>query len=72
MVLLRRKGYPRHPSWRKLEDCLGPRDATRHGDIVVLDFAKSGRNLIIDGVVITVYRNNIISKVAAVPGIASK
>jgi hypothetical protein len=51
---------------------LRPRDATRPGGIVVLDFAEGGRPLIMDGVVTIVYRNNIISKVAAVPGFAAK
>ena len=49
-----------------------PRDATRFGDIVVMDFAEGGMLLIMDGVFTTVYRNNIISKVAAVPGFAAK
>ena len=49
-----------------------PRDATHHGDIVVLDYAGGDRHLTMDGVVTTVYRNNIISKVAAVPGFAAK
>ena len=51
---------------------LRPGDATRLGDIVVLDFAAEGRYLIFDGVVTTVYRNSILSRVAVVPGYAAK
>jgi hypothetical protein len=47
-------------------------DRTRPEDLVVLDFAEGGRHLIIDGVVTTVYRNNILSKVAAILGFAAK
>jgi hypothetical protein len=32
-------------------------DRTFPGDLVVMNFAKEGRHLIIDGVVTTVYRN---------------
>jgi len=49
-----------------------PDDRTRPGDLVVLDFANGGRHLIIDGVVTTVYRNSIFSKVASIPGYAAK
>ena len=38
-------------------------DATRPGDIVILDFAEAGKHLIIDGVVTTDYRNTILSSV---------
>ncbi len=44
-----------------------PDDRTRPGDPVVLDFAEGGRHLIIDGVVTTVYRNTVLSKVATIP-----
>ena len=47
-------------------------DATRPRDLVVLDFSEPGRHLVLDGVVMTVYRNSILSKVAAVPGFAAK
>ena len=43
-------------------------NATRPGDIVVLDIAAEGRHLIFDGVVTPVYRNSILSRVAVVPG----
>ena len=49
-----------------------PEDRARPGDLVVLDFAKGGRHLVIDGVVKNVYRNSILSKVAAIPGFAAK
>jgi len=49
-----------------------PGDATRPGDIVVQDFVEGCRHLIMDGVVTIVYRNIIISKVAAVPGFTAK
>ena len=51
---------------------LRPKDTTRPWDIVVLDFAAEGRNLIFDGAVTTIYRNSIMSRVADVPGYAAK
>jgi hypothetical protein len=51
---------------------LRPRDVTRQGNIVVLDFTEGGRYLIINGVFTTVYRNTIISKAATVLGFAAK
>jgi hypothetical protein len=47
-------------------------DATRHGDVVVLDFFVEGRHLAIDAVVTTVYRNNAFPHVATVPFYAAK
>ena len=47
-------------------------DHTRHGDLVVLDFAGGGRHLIIDGVVATVYRTSVLPKVLAIPRFATK
>ena len=48
-------------------------DATRPGDMVVLDFTTPSRYLIMDGVVTTVYMNSIMpNKVAAVPGFSAK
>ena len=44
-----------------------PDDNTRPGDLVVLDFAEGGRHLVIDGVVTTVYKNSVLSKVATIP-----
>jgi len=38
----------------------------------VVNFIEPGRHLILDGVVTTVYRNSILSKVALVPGFAAK
>ena len=38
----------------------------------MLDFSAPGRHLVLDGVVTTVYRNSILSMVAAVPGFAAK
>ena len=61
------------PSWRKLEGSApGAGDATRPGDIVILDFAREGRHLIFDGVITTVYRNAILTKVAGVSRYAMK
>ena len=51
---------------------LRPDDASRPGDIVLLDFVGTGKHLVFDGVVTTVYRNTILDKVAAVPGYAAK
>ena len=45
---------------------------SRPGYLVVLDFVDGGRHLIINGVVTTVYRNTILTKVAAIPGFAAK
>jgi hypothetical protein len=47
-------------------------DATRHGDVVVLDFFAEGGHLVIDAVVTTVYRNTIVRGVASIPGYAAK
>jgi uncharacterized protein YacL len=43
-------------------------DATRPRDLVILDFFATGKHLIIDGVVTTVYRNSFLSQVSIVPG----
>ena len=57
-----------------VEEARGMRlgDATRPGNIVVSDFAEASRHLVLNRVATTVYRNNILSKVAAVPGFAAK
>jgi hypothetical protein len=57
-----------------IEEARGLRngDATSPGNFVVLDFTASGRHLILDGGVTTVYINFILSKVASVPGFAAK
>ena len=47
-------------------------DATRPGDEVVLDYSAPGRHLVLDGVVTTVYRNSIMSRVATVSVFAAK
>ena len=39
---------------------------------MVLDFAEGERHLIIDGVVINVYRDSILNKAASIPGYAAK
>ena len=39
---------------------------------MVLDFAPEGKHLVINGVVTSVYRNSILSRIAAVPGFAAK
>jgi len=49
-----------------------PDNRTRPRDLVVSDFAEGGRHLIIDGVVTTVYRNSILTKIASIPGYAAK
>jgi len=41
-------------------------DASRPGDVVVLDFFAEGRHLVIDAVVTTVYRNTAIQRVASI------
>ena len=46
--------------------------ASRPRDVGVLDFFAEGRNLVVDAVVTTVYRNTILQKVAFVPGYATK
>ena len=51
---------------------LRPSDASRPGDIVVLDFSDARRHLIIDGVITTVYRNSVLDKVVSIPGYAAK
>ena len=57
-----------------LEESRGVRhgDATSPRDLAVLDFATEGKHLIIDGSVTSLYRNCIISRVAAAPGFAAK
>ena len=54
-----------------LEEARGLRhgDATCPGDLVVLDFAYESNHLIIYGAVTSLYRNSILSRVAAVPGL---
>ncbi len=47
-------------------------DATRSGDLVAMDIYFVDMHLIIDGVVTSSFRNSILSRVAAVPGFASK
>jgi hypothetical protein len=48
-------------------------DATRHGDVVVLDdFFAEGHHLVINVVVTTVYRNTILKHAASIPGYAAK
>ena len=69
--IIEESGVPKGPI---LEEGRGlrPGDATRPGDLVVLDFAVEGKHLIIDGMVTSVYRNSILSRVATVPGFAAK
>jgi hypothetical protein len=47
-------------------------DASRHGDVVVLDFFRDGHHLVIDALVTTVYRNTMLQQVSTVPGYAAK
>ena len=58
--------------WRRSEDYDPATPPDRGTDLVVLDFAVEGKHLIIDGVVTSVYRNSIMSRVAAVPRFADK
>ena len=51
---------------------LRPDGRSRPGDLVVLDIAEGGRHLVLDGVVTTIYKNTILSKVAAIPVFAAK
>jgi hypothetical protein len=60
-VILEESGIPKAAIVKESRG-LRQDDRTRPGDLVVLDFAKGGRHLIIDGVVTTVYRNTILSK----------
>ena len=59
----------RNPENRRWPSC---RDATRLADIVILDFAAEGGHLIFDGVVTIIYRNSILTRVAAVSRYATK
>ena len=47
-------------------------DKTRTGDIVVLDFYAPGRQLLLDGVVTTVYTNTRLRETTEVLGYAAK
>ncbi len=47
-------------------------DATRHGDVVVMDVFAEGRHVVIDAVVTTVYRNTPFPYVVAIPGYVAK
>ena len=47
-------------------------DASRLGDVDVLDFFAEGRHLVIDAVVATVYRNTGIQRVAYTTGYVKK
>ena len=47
-------------------------DASRPGDVVVLDFFNEGKHLVIDVVLTSVYRNTVLHRVSVVPGYAAK
>ncbi len=47
-------------------------DASRPGDVVFMDHFAEGRHLVIDAVVMTVYRNTILRSASIVPGYAAK
>ena len=47
-------------------------DASRPGDVVVLDFFRDGQHLVIDVVVNTVYRNTILQQVSTTPSYVAK
>jgi hypothetical protein len=47
-------------------------NATRLGDVVVLDFLAEGKHFVIDVVVATVYRNIVLQKVASISGYTAK
>jgi len=47
-------------------------NASRPGDVVVLDFFAEGMHLVVDVVVTTVYRNTILQGAASIPGYATK
>ena len=47
-------------------------DASRLGDVVVLDFFRYGQHILIDAVVTTVYRNTVLHQVSTVPGFVAK
>jgi hypothetical protein len=47
-------------------------DASRPGDVVVLDFFQDGQHLLINAVVTTVYRNTVLQQVSTVPGFVAK
>jgi hypothetical protein len=47
-------------------------NATKPGDVVVLDFFAEGRHLVTDATVATVYRTTIIWEAASIPGYAAK
>ena len=57
-----------------MEEARGLRvgDATRPGDLIMLDFTEPGRDLILDGVVTNIYIHSFLSRVAVVPGFAAK
>jgi hypothetical protein len=56
-----------------VEEARGLRDgeATRPGDMVVLNFTDPCQHLILDGVVTTVYMNSFLSRVAVVIAIVT-
>jgi len=47
-------------------------DASRPGDVVVLDFFRDGQHLVIDVVVTTVHRNTVLHQVSTIPGYVAK
>ena len=49
-----------------------PENSSRPGDLVALDFFGSGRHLLLDAVVTTIYRNAIMDKATKIPGHATK
>ncbi|WP_210160275.1 hypothetical protein, partial [Escherichia coli] len=43
-------------------------DASRPGDVVVLDFFRDGQHMVIDAMVTTLYRNTVLHQVSTIPG----
>ncbi len=61
----------RFPKASIVEEARGlrPDDRTRPRDLVMVHFAEKGRHLVMDGVVTIVYKNFVLSMVAAIPGL---
>jgi len=63
-------GGPTSTTLTEARGLRGRVDKTQPGDIVVLDFYEHGRHLLLNGVVITIYKNTRLRETPEVPGSA--
>ncbi len=71
-IILREAAVPDVAVVMEARGLMRAADRSRPGDVVALDFFADGRHLVIDAVMITVYKSTVLEKVATVPGYAAK